>query len=414
MTKKIGNINPNAFDSQMLLLDMFLGNVKVRGKKNQLISGNNKTNSGFTNKLAKNVPYIDNASSLAAINNIMSLDMTKIQSFIESLTPQEYAKIYPSITLSVVDVNGLEQKAVPLPMTKPADISKRSGPGFYSTNQFGLTSLDMTFDSNDNPFFGKNYIVSTEFNFDSVNTYTSPIPGLQAVDKDGKGGYKSIPVSYANIFRSSGRVGETSFSLKLDIGYDSNDNGILKRYNLRSPDMSFSIFLSFLKSTIDVKENLSVVVKAEFMSREEKIFNSTQIFDILSININAQRETYEKIVDTADLKREAIEKARQITEKNLKKTFQADLEVVEQDLLSVKKSGQENIRLYKNKQMTKDKFLAETRSLGYVIQGLQAERDNLERKYWQYSKQDSHPSNEGHKQFAQQVIAKLYKESHEN
>ena len=41
-------------------------------------------------------------------------------------------------------------------------------------------------------------------------------------------------------------------------------------------------------------------------------------------------------------------------------------------------------------------------------------RANLERKYWQYSKQDSHPSNEGHKQFAQQVIAKLYKESHEN
>ena len=41
-------------------------------------------------------------------------------------------------------------------------------------------------------------------------------------------------------------------------------------------------------------------------------------------------------------------------------------------------------------------------------------RGNLERKYWQYSKQDSHPSNEGHKQFAQQVIAKLYKESHEN
>ena len=45
--------------------------------------------------------------------------------------------------------------------------------------------------------------------------------------------------------------------------------------------MGFSIFLEFLKSNVEIKENLQVVVKAEYQSREGKIFDSTQLFDIL-------------------------------------------------------------------------------------------------------------------------------------
>ncbi len=306
---KISNLSPNAFDAQLLLLDMFLGNVALKGR-NRLRTKPVATKGLVGTKPISNVPYLPQAG-LNHVNQLMGDLEKKTQNFIQGLTPNEYARMYPAISLSVIKI--LEPDfSFPLPLAQqPSFDSKRAaqfaritggqsgifeGGGYYSTNTFGLHSMNMYLDSQDHPFFGKSYIVSFEFVFDSINTYTGAIPGLGNV-------------SYANLFRSSGRVGEAQFGLKLDIGYGSTDKNLVQKYALDSDEMAFTMFLSFLKSSVEIKENLQVVVKAEYQSREEKMFNSTQLFDILGLDLQAAREKYEQRVKLLTLQKSALDRS---------------------------------------------------------------------------------------------------------
>ena len=96
------------------------------------------------------------------------------QDFIEQLTPNEYAQIYPQIRLSVINVNNPKFQ-FSLPLAKPGQLRTASdykiNKGYYSTKTFGLTGLDMRLDGDDHPFFGKSYIVDFEFVFELFEDY---------------------------------------------------------------------------------------------------------------------------------------------------------------------------------------------------------------------------------------------------
>lgn len=315
-TSKPSALSPNAFDGQMLLMDMFLGNVVF--PKQRLPSRPNRNLQKYSN----NVPL----SHFSNINQIMSLNIAAAQDFIHSLTPLEYAQIYPSIALSVINTAGSGFNPVYLPLSKNADldISKlRQGNAHYSTNSFGLKSLEMFLDGNDHPFFSKAYVVSMEFIFDSMNTFTSDIPGLPGV-------------SYARLLKSAGRVGELSLALKLDIGYSSNNKEIVEKYALHSPEMAFSLFLHFQRSTVAVKENLQVSVKAEYISREEKVFDSVQLYDILALDISAAQKKYENVIDNADLKLEALAVAEEKILQASKAELQGEISKLSSELSRLK------------------------------------------------------------------------------
>ena len=310
-------LSPNSFDGQMLLLDMFLGNVKLN--KNKL------PEEPIAFHSAAQVPFFDTAR-LTNINQLLGTIDKGCFDFINQVKPHEYAQMHPAISLSLVNIND-EKQIIPLPLSAVGEIntglrlSEFDKTGYYSTKTFGLTALNMFLDGNDHPFFGKSYIVDFEFLFDSVNTYTSNIPGTN--------------ISYANIFRSNGRVGETQFCLKLDIGYSTANKEIKKKYKTNSDGMSFSIYLSFLKSSIDIKENLSVVIKAEYQSREGKIFDSTQLFDILGLDLAAEREKYENKLESVQLKKQALTRAVDLAEREIRKEISSNIDRLPQQISNI-------------------------------------------------------------------------------
>lgn len=362
---KPAELDPNAYDGQLLLLDMFLGNVrfsqKLSTKPNRRLS-----------KYEKNVPL----ANFSNINQIMNLNMSAVNDFIHSLTPLEYAQIYPSIGLSIIDSTNDQFKPVPLPISDPNDINNNKltqGAGYYSTNSFGLRSLEMYLDGSDHPFFSKAYLVNMEFIFDSINTFTGDIPGLPGI-------------SYARLLKSSGRVGESNFALKMDIGYGSNNKGLVEKYDLHSPSMGFSLFLNFLKSTVSIEENLKVSVKADYISREEQIFSSVQLYDILAIDVGAAQKKQENIIDANRLKRAALDLAANKALAATKAAIASEAQTLRAQIPALEKQFNaavtERDRQIENAR--KRRLPVDTTSLQLKIQGLEktiiAKEDALENR----------------------------------
>lgn len=275
----VDGIDPNAFDGQMLLMDAFMGNIPG-------ISTVGGAKYFSSDKVAKAIPYLENGFDSVNALTGLSDESGDVNNFISNLTPHEYAQMYPMIRFYVVSNLGSLQKQVLLPISVNSDYSIKdnlSSQGyFYGTREMGLKSLSLSLDGSDLPFFGKSYIVTADFVFDSINTFMSTAPNL--------------PYTYSQIFRSSGRVGEEQFYTRLSIGYGSTNTDIVDKYSLDSSPMKFSMMLTLIKSSIKIEENLKVTVSVTYQSRPESVFNSNMSFDFLGLDlVEAEKETRDEI-----------------------------------------------------------------------------------------------------------------------
>tara|TARA_Y100000114_G_scaffold45330_1_gene40960 strand:- start:1595 stop:4294 length:2700 start_codon:yes stop_codon:yes gene_type:complete len=291
----IGGIDPNAFDAQMLLMDVFLENIP----------GISMVSGPQYNLSEKNVPYFpqgfDSINTLCGLN--LEGSINSINNFITQLTPLESAKIYPSILLQIVDHKTDVTFSIPLSgINSPASTGKgglfsyeipfadnlfSQQTAYFVKNEVGLKSLSLQLDGNDLTFFGKSYIVSLQLLFDSMNTLTNDIKGTTE-----KLGY---PVTFAQAFRSAGVVGVERFYTRLQLSYTSNDKEIISKYALNSPQMKFFLSLELIETKINVEENLKVSVDVTYQSRDESLFNSNLIFDFLGLDLKeAEKEKRER------------------------------------------------------------------------------------------------------------------------
>ena len=299
----IGGIDPNAFDAQMLLIDAYIGNLSsvgintINGPKVLATTVPGSTPTIDTN-IINNVPYF--TSGFKSVNDLTGFNfpatMNSINDFITQITPYEIAQIYPKIQFFIVESTTGEQYEIPI--SKAADIDFVTSPGdaFYSTKQMGLKNLSLRVDGSDLPFFSRHYIVDATFVFDSINTFTGPVSGL--------------PITYADIFRSSGRVGTSIYYTKLAISYDSNNEDIVQKYALRSTDMSFLLTLQLAMTKIKVQENLKVEVSVKYHSREEDLFKSNIIFDFLGLNLAQKTEQTKSALKDVRAKKNALQEAK--------------------------------------------------------------------------------------------------------
>ena len=251
--------NINQFDHQTYLLDWFI---------------ENHTSVGGQRKVACDQVV---ASSTKLIAKAVKESQTSAQSFVQDLTPYEYAQLVPTIQLALVDTETDAQ--TPIPLTMEYNIEKsiqESKKGlFYAGNLIGLKSLNMEIDGNTNTFSGKIYNVTLTLVFDSINTFFNTIPGLQS---------KNI-ISYADVFRGYGAAGGAAclFKTKLSIGWSAAPgSGLIKKYSLDSPLMTYSAYLHFIKSDISMKEDLSTEVKVKYQGFEEALFSNNEVFNFLN------------------------------------------------------------------------------------------------------------------------------------
>jgi len=299
--QEIGGIDPNAFDMQLLLMDAYLGLLDKDGIS--IIPGATVDQAGGASE--QNVPYLPNG--FKSINALMGLDQTatvnNIENFIKGITPQEMAQIYPKVNLFIVDSETDQQ--VEIPLTEGANIAKaNTSSAYYSTNQVGLKSFSMSLDGSDLPFFSKSYLVDLELVFDSINTFVSPVFGFFNP-------LSAIGASYADIFRSPGRVGTSAFYTKLSISYSSTNQDLIDKYSLTSPEMIFTMFLHLVKTNIKIDENLKVTVNVSYQSREESIFDSNLVFDFLGLQLDEYQRVQNRAIDTANKKLQSLQEARE-------------------------------------------------------------------------------------------------------
>ena len=289
----IGGIDPNAFDAQMLLIDAYIGN---------LLSVGIETETGAkvldSDKVKANVPYFTKGPT--SVNQFMGLDIPEVRNclnaFIKDITPWEMAQIFPKIQFFIVNSATGAQFEIPLTLN-PKLNSPSTGVSFYGAQAIGLKSLSLKLDGTSLPFFSKHYVVDASFSFDSINTFTAPATGL--------------PITYAEIFRSSGRVGTSIYYTKLAISYDSNNEEIVDKYCLRSAEMRFFLVLQLASTKINVKENLKVEVGVKYNAREEVLFKSNVIFDFLGLNLEGKTKEVKKDIADVRFKRRALEEAKQ-------------------------------------------------------------------------------------------------------
>ena len=303
----IGGIDPNAFDAQMLLLDIFLDNIpdldlyrtgEVEAVKDPF----------------QNVPYLpagfDSVNALTGVSRDGTIGA--INNFISNLTPLENAKMYPIIELQVIDQATGVPFLIPIGPTGDRGVSgiergrdfRRFGAQqeYYVRNEIGLKSLSMQLDGNDLPFFGKSYIVKSQLVLDSINTFTSPIAGIMRAF-----GY---PVSFAQVFRSSGVVGSDRFYIRLSISFGCSDQELINKYALNSPQMRFNLMLTLTETKISVDENLKVQLDVTFQSREEALFNSNLLFDFLGLDLTAEEADKRSALNSAREQMKVLDKEK--------------------------------------------------------------------------------------------------------
>tara|TARA_Y100000114_G_scaffold77306_1_gene71009 strand:+ start:1031 stop:3781 length:2751 start_codon:yes stop_codon:yes gene_type:complete len=289
----IGGIDPNAFDAQMLLIDAYIGNLNSVG-----ISTEVGARVADDKKVINNVPAF--TSGPTSINSFMGLDIPKVRkclnTFIKEITPFEIAQIFPKIQFFIVESASGAQFEIPLTLN-PKLNSPDTGVSFYSAQSIGLKSLSLKLDGTLMPFFSKHYVVDAGFSFDSINTFTGKVPGL--------------PITYAEVFRSSGRVGTSIYYTKLAISYDSNNEEIVNKYCLRSAEMQFFLVLQLATTKINIQENLKVDVSVKYNAREEVMFQSNIIFDFLGLNLEGKTKEVKKDIADVRFKRRALEEAKQ-------------------------------------------------------------------------------------------------------
>lgn len=306
--ENIGGIDPNAFDGQMLLLDMFLGNIPEMKVQEGSDGPGVEDPEG-------NVPYLpegfDSINALAGINRDGTI--AAINDFISKLTPLEQAQIYPRIRIQLVDHVTGNMFELPIGPVGDKGVSglvqgrgfRRLGASqqYYVKNEIGLTSLSLRLDGRDLPFFGKSYIVKAGFVMDSINTFTSDVVGT--FDKLG------YAVSFAQIFRSSGIVGAEKFYTRLGLSYSSNNESLIEKYALNSPQMKFNMMMTLTETKFSLEENLKVKLDVSYQSREETLYNSNLVFDFLGLDLQTAEENKRREINIAEEQTRILDKERQ-------------------------------------------------------------------------------------------------------
>ena len=329
--QKISGVPQATFNDQVLLLDAYLGNLagtSVEIAKTAAVPMN-----------AQNVPELSTA--FETINNLAFKDKTslqKIQKYIDNITPAEMAQILPDISIKIINAKDYNSVYV-VPLTDPGNISAGfAGAGYYTTRTVGLKSLEVFLDGDANPFFGTAYQVNMELVFDSINTFFDSIPG---------GGGSAGPLTFAQAFRSPGRVASGDYFTRLEIGmasqnktlidytpdsfegpsggmstdpnmsdpgmsYETGGEGTIEdKYELKSGLLSLCLNLQLIKTSIQIDENLRTILKVSYISQEEGLFKSQEMFDFLGLDLKDQTAEMKKQSDEARIKKAQLDAAAQ-------------------------------------------------------------------------------------------------------
>ena len=275
-------IPPDIFYGQMLVLDMFANGLSLFGS----LGEQRNVETPLVHKLVD--------KEIDKINNLAKIRKSQTQAFIEKITPLEIAQLTPKIEFSIVDA--ATDTATAINLVNPTDINSYASGGYLQGGVVGLKSLDMTLDGNTTPAFGRHYIVEMTFVFDSINTFTAPIPNLPGL-------------TYADVLRTQGRaVSEEQKFYRLTISHGGNKE-IVDKYNLNGDSFSTTLNLTPIISTLSIKENLLTEVKIKFTSLEETILSDRNLFDFLKLNLEnsakQRKEDFEKAKKTYE---EAVEK----------------------------------------------------------------------------------------------------------
>ena len=299
----IAGIPSNAFDSQVLLLDAFIGNLKAANV--EIYNGE------AVKDYAKNVPFSTRASQ--TINNLAFVDqenLAKVQKYVDDIRPIDLAQMLPDIRLEIINGTTYETVFV-VPLADPGNIQEGfSAPGYYSTKTVGLKSLELFLDGSDNPFFGKTYNVNMQLVFDSVNTFFSTAAGSD--------------LTYAQIFRSSGKVASGDYFTRLTLGMASENESdefkppllrpesIEQKYNLKDPVMTLLLNLQLVKTKIQIDQNLRTIVTVDYISQEEGMFKSQEVFDFLGLDLKDAQADLKKELEGIKKEKLALEEAARL------------------------------------------------------------------------------------------------------
>ena len=312
----IAGIPAAAFDAQVLLLDAFIGNLKAANV--EIYNGEAVTD------FAKNVPFAISAAK--TINNLTysnQQNIAKVQKYVDEVRPVEIAQMLPDIQLEIVDGTTYETIFV-VPLADPGVIQDGfSAPGYYSTKTVGLKSLELFLDGSDNPFFGRAYNVNMELVFDSVNTFFNKAVGSN--------------LTYAQIFRSAGRVASGDYFTRLTLGMSSQnlnsemslanpDVSIEQKYNLKDPVMTLLLNLQLVNTKIKIDQNLKTTVNVSYISQEEGMFKSQEVFDFLGLDLAAAKADLKEQIEGAKKEKLALEEAARLRQQEKIDDKKAELE----------------------------------------------------------------------------------------
>ena len=268
------------FNDQLYLMDMYAaGIIGPQG---------NKVHSA---QVPSNFPS-------TVLNNFLQVETNAQMTWLQKLTPAEYAQLVPAVQLSVVNL--VSQESFDIPLNGASNIDGVASQEYWYTNRtVGLKSFDMKLDGNTNPVGGKIYNISLTLLFDSANTFFGSIPGS--------------PLKYSQVFRSQGPAGSAShnFKLKLTVYYDG-PAALVSKYNLHANGMAYSSYLDLVYTDLQIDETLKTTVKTKFIGFEESLFNNGGLYDWLKIDLSKAREIIdnERIALTGQ-KTAALENARE-------------------------------------------------------------------------------------------------------
>ena len=307
---------PDIFYGQMLVLDMFANGLSLFGS----LGEQRNVETPLVHKLVD--------KEIDKINNLAKVKRSATQNFIEKITPLEIAQLTPKIQFSIVDAATGEIATINL--VNPTDINAYASGGYLQGGVVGLKSLDMTLNGDTNPAFGKHYIVEMTFVFDSINTFTAPIPNLPGL-------------TYADVLRTQGRaVSEEQKYYRLTIAHDG-DKEIINKYNLNDDSFSTTLNLTPIISTLSIKENLITEVKIKFHSLEETILSDRNLFDFLKLSLES----------SAKQRKAAFKKAKEVYDEAIKKKNEEKKKALEDSDNSLSTKFQ-NLRLDELRARKKD------------------------------------------------------------
>lgn len=233
------------------------------------------------------VPQVPPTTPFDFVNEILQASAESMQTWMQNITPFEYAQLIPKIILSVVNTATMTEFTVPL--ANDSDIEGAMASEYWlTTRNIGLKSFNMKLDGNTNPVGGKIYNIDLSLIFDSINTFFGPIAsgaGLQ----------------YSDIFRSQRAAGSAGndYKLKLSVSY-SGPQDIMAKYSLTDHGQIYTSYLTLIKTKMKLDENMKTQIDVHFQGYEESMLSNNTLFDVLKLRIQEAQAAAELAVTTME------------------------------------------------------------------------------------------------------------------